>query len=142
MYVQVSRFKQYTRVRIVEKVLSDGKWKIRLVEHVGSARTEGELSVLRDTAKKRLESLKPQLNLLRGIENAADSHISRISIAGSHAWGLWTVVGGLYDSIGLPDELLKYMVLARIASPKSKLATARYLESNLGLKISVSAIYK
>jgi transposase len=63
-------------------------------------------------------------------------------MSGSFAYGLWHIVGGIYDSMGLPDGLLKYLVLARIAVPKSKLATVRYLESHLRLNTSLSAVYR
>jgi len=142
MYIQVSQFKQYVRVRIVKKVLSGTRWKVRLIEHVGSARSEAELSVLRAAAEKRIASLNPQLSLLGEAKPSMENETSRLSISGSLAYGLWAVMGSLYDAIGLPDELLKYLVLARVAVPKSKLATVRYLEQNLGLGISVSAVYK
>lgn len=144
MYVNVSRYKGYARVRLMHKVLTDGVRKTLLVEHIGSARSDPELAVLRTRAKQRLDELRLQLSLLTELESQADfqaTDTSRLAISGSFASGLWQVMGGLYDQLGLPDELLKYLVLARIATPKSKRATARYLKDNLRLSIGLQTIY-
>ena len=139
MYVEVSRFGSYIRVRIVEKVVSSsGGWTKRLVEHIGSAHTSAEVAVLRSRAQERLVALKPQLSLFPAVKAPRE----RMSVSGSFCWGLWEIVGGLYDRMGLPGGLLKYLVLARIALPKSKLATSRWLFRELGMKVSASAIYK
>lgn len=147
MFVNVSRYKTYTRVRILRyTATSTGARKTTLVEHVGSARSDTELAVLRAKAEQRIAELRPQLSLLAGIddaEQAARSNASRLSLCGSFASGLWRVMGSIYDQLGLPtDGLLKPLVLARIALPKSKLATVRYLASNLNIATSVSVIYR
>jgi transposase len=140
MYLNVSRYKKYTRVRILEKALVGGKRITRLVEHVGSARNETELAILRLTAEERLSKLRPQPSLLDTLEQRLHDP-ARLAITHSYAYGLWHIVGGLYDKLGLPDNLLKYLVLARIALPKSKLSTTRYLENNLNRVIDVQSIY-
>lgn len=140
MYLNISRYKQYTRVRILEKTLVGGKQVTRLVEHVGSARNETELAVLRFTAEQRLIKLRPQRNLLDTLEQRLHDP-ARLTITNSYAYGLWHIVGGLYDNLGLPDNLLKYLVLARIAQPKSKLSTTRYLGNNLNRTVDVQSIY-
>jgi len=140
VYLNISRYKKYTRVRILEKVLIRGKRITRLVEHVGSARNETELAVLRITAKERLVALRPQRSLLDTLEQQIHDP-ARLTITHSYAYGLWHIIGGLYDGIGLPDNFLKYLVLARIALPKSKLSTTRYLADNLNRVVNVQSIY-
>lgn len=139
MFIEVSNYRGSQRIRLMRQVKVDGKWKKQLVEHIGSASNETELNLLKSKAKKRLEELKPQQNLMLWPEAAAPSDLR---LSQPFAWGLWQVIGGIYDELKLPPGPLKYLVLARIALPKSKLATARYLESSLGYKISGSAIYK
>ena len=144
MYVNVSRYKGYRRVRLLRKVVARGKPTTVLVEHIGSARSDPELAMLRHKANERLSELRPQLSLLAELEaqsqhQAADT--SRLVVSGSFAQGLWQVLGGLYDNLGLPDTLLKYLVLARIALPQSKRATARYLEDAFGLSLGLQTIY-
>lgn len=141
MYVQTSRYKTYTRIRLVEFIRVNSKPTTRLVEHIGSARNDTELAVLQARAEARLRELAPQLNLLDLLPTGNGSP-PRLTIASSFAHGLWQVVGSCYDRVGLPpDSLLKYLVLARIALPKSKLATTRYFARNLDLAISVESIY-
>jgi transposase len=144
MYVNVSRYKDYRRVRLMRKVVVEGVPKTVLVEHIGSARSDPELAVLRVKAEERMAELRPQLSLLAKLEvrsqvQATDT--SRLVMSGSFASGLWQVMGGQYDRIGLPDDLLKYLVLARIATPKSKRATVRYLRDNLNLSLGLQTIY-
>lgn len=140
MYLNISKYRKYVRVRILEKVMIGGKRVTRLVEHVGSARNETELAVLRIAAEKRLIQLRPQFSLLDRLEQHLHDP-ARLSITNSYAYGLWSIVGNLYDKLGLPDNLLKYLVLARIALPKSKLSTVRYLEGSLNRTVDVQSIY-
>lgn len=139
MYVDISRYKAYTRVRIKKRIA--GTRTEELVEHIGSSRNDTELAVLQARAEARLRELSPQLSLLDMLPQSLSSQ-PRMTIASSFAHGLWHIVGDCYDSVGLPpDSLLKYLVLARIALPKSKLATTRFFARNLDLKISVEAVY-
>lgn len=144
MYVSVSHYKTYIRVRIMHKVQCGSEWKSRVIEHVGSARNSLELAVLKEKAQQRIAEMKPQLSLLDMLTSSrhTDSAGKRLTLSGSFASGLWRVVGALYDQMGLPNSLLKYLVLARIALPKSKLATVRYLKDNLRLDTSTSTIYR
>jgi hypothetical protein len=146
MFVNVSRYKTYTRVRILRYATTgSGTHKLKLVEHVGSARSEPELAVLRVRAEQRMAELRPQLSLLAGIdatEQTARSDASRLSLGSPFASGLWHVMGSIYDRLDLPaNGLLKYLVLARIALPKSKRATVRYLADNLQLSVGLQTVY-
>ncbi|MEK7153166.1 MAG: IS1634 family transposase [Patescibacteria group bacterium] len=146
MFVEVSRYKTYMRVRILRKVpIPGGTSKRVLVEHIGSARSEPELAILRIRAEQRMAELLPQLSLLAGIdaaEQTARSDASRLSLSDAFASGLWNVIGGIYDQLDLPaDGLLKHLVLARIALPKSKRATIRYLADNLRLSVGLQTVY-
>lgn len=142
MYIQVSRYKTYTRVRLVGYSRQQGKATTRLIEHIGSARDATELAVLQARAESRLRELAPQLSLLDLLLKDGQ-HQPRLTVASSFAHGLWQIVGGCYNRVGLPpDCLLKYLVLARIAWPKSKLATTRYWARNLDLAIDVDTVYR
>ena len=56
--------------------------------------------------------------------------------------GFHQIFGHIYDSIGFPQSLLKDLVIARIAYPKSKLATVRYLDQYLGIKLAIDRVYR
>ena len=146
MFVNVSRYKAYVRVRILRyATTAAGTRKLKLVEHIGSARSDPELAILRAKAEQRIVELRPQLSLLTDMdaaEQTARSNTSRLSLRGSFASGLWHVMGGIYDQLDLPtDGLLKHLVLARIALPKSKRATVRYLADNLRLSVGLQTVY-
>lgn len=146
MFVNVSRYKGYTRVRIIRYAVTvSGVRKLKLVEHIGSAKSDPELAVLRVKAEQRIVELRSQLSLLSSIdaaEQAARTDTSRLRLGDAFATGLWNVMGGIYDRLGLPTEgLLKYLVLARIALPKSKRATVRYLKTNLQFSVGIQTVY-
>ena len=59
--------------------------------------------------------------------------------------GCSLVLGDIYDSIGfgtIADKTLRSLVIARIAQPGSKRATADYLKSHFGEDIHLSKIYR
>ena len=59
--------------------------------------------------------------------------------------GCGLVLGDIYDTIGfgtIADKTLRSLVIARIAQPGSKRATADYLKSHFGEDIHLSKIYR
>ena len=66
--------------------------------------------------------------------------------------GIHEAYGSLYEQLGLNNlfgvrkkrsgEIFKETVLARLAAPKSKSATAEILQRNFGVRINVDAIYR
>ncbi|MGN1257141.1 MAG: hypothetical protein ACI4UA_08265 [Bacteroidaceae bacterium] len=51
----------------------------------------------------------------------------------------------MYDSIGfhtINDDVLRYLVVARLCQPMSKMATAGYLKSHFDEDVSLSKIYR
>ena len=104
MFVNVSHYKSYTRVRILQyAATASGVRKLKLVEHIGSARSNPELAVLRVKAKQRIVELLPQLSLLASVdtaEQAARTDTSRLRLSGAFAIGLWNVMGAVYDQLG------------------------------------------
>lgn len=141
MYVQVSRYRGYRRVRIIRKQKVDGVLKNRLVEHIGSARNYAELLLLKEQARQRIAELTSQRSLLDLLPDMGEAEPRQV-LKEPFAYGLWQVLGGLYDQLGLPDSLLKQLVLARIAMPKSKRATTRYLADNLRCSTTPTSIYR
>jgi len=156
MYVQLSKYHNTTRVRIVEKyyeIVPDGVdersnlpkqrrvQKTRLIRDVGTARNRVEQDVLVMAAKEQLKKLSSQTDLLEsGRLQSIDT--KQLLISGSYAYGLWEIVGKCYDRLGLPtDTLLKPLVLARIAYPKSKRLTAPFLAREFSMPVGLQTIY-
>jgi transposase len=143
MYVHTSPYKNTWRVRILQKVTVGGGRKEKLVEHIGSARNKTDLLFLKEKAKQRIDELRPQLSLLDRLPDpGTDSDRQPLELRDPFAYGLWQIAGGIYDQLGLPDDLLKYLVLARIALPKSKRATVRYLSDSLRVCVTLTDVYR
>lgn len=78
-----------------------------------------------------------QLSLFAAGESLLTAKLINWRVTGFHQ-----VFGVVYDRIGFPDNLLRDLVIARIAHPKSKSATRRYLEQYLGIAIAKSRLFR
>lgn len=59
--------------------------------------------------------------------------------------GTQLLLSQVYDSIGfngIPDEILRHLVIARVSQPKSKLATVDYLKSYYDEDVDLNRIYR
>lgn len=100
----------------------------QIVEHVGSARTELELALLRQKAREYLVD-PGQLELDLGDENPDVDRGPRTVGAVSRL--LWEVLEQAYQKIGfnaVKDEAFKQLVLARVVEPTSKADVPRVIE--------------
>lgn len=109
-----------------------------MVRHVGCAQAPDEIEALRIQAKQILWRLKFQHQLLLfPKESSVKAKLVDWKITGFHQ-----VFGSVYDRIGLPQNLLRDLVVARIVYPKSKLATIRYLNQTLGIPATRGTVYR
>lgn len=141
MFIEQSRYRSGTRVRIMQKVLVDGIWKKQLVRHIGTARHELDLAALMTKA----EMVKRQLAQGDQIALPLPSTVqaSRLQCVGESWIGAETVLGCLFDRFNLPRmPLLRHLVIARILWPVSKRRTAVLLGQCLGSNYSEDQIYR
>jgi hypothetical protein len=101
----------------------------RRIEHLGSAHSDGELTVLRQVAAERITAGQDELEL--GLGGAVGA--GPLEIVGSTAGHLWDGLCRAYDSLGFDqasggDEVFRALVLARIIEPTSKLDSLRVLD--------------
>ena len=101
----------------------------RSIEHLGSARDEGELAALKAAAAQRLAAGQAELDL--GVAGRPGS--APLPITASRAAHLWDALGRAYDVLGFDkaaggDEVFRQLVLARIIEPTSKADSLRVLE--------------
>jgi len=111
-----------TAVQIAER--QDGRDKV--LEHLGSAHTEAELTALLETARTRIYPGQGELDLSAGSVPAGQSVITSKSSA-----LLWHVLTAAYARLGfdaLGDEAFKQLVLARLVEPTSKADSIRVLD--------------
>jgi hypothetical protein len=106
----------------------------RDIEHIGSARDDAELELLKAVAQQRLAAGQDQLDLGPGLVEgqaraAAGGPLPILSSRMGHLWdGLaraYRVLG--FDRATTSDEVFEQLVLARIIEPTSKLDSERVL---------------
>lgn len=135
MHVRKVKAGKATFFQIGKKVNS----RFVLIKHVGSASLPEEIEILRLRALEELDRMKfnEQPSLFPTLRMGAKAKLIDWRITGFHQ-----IFGHIYDAIGFPQSLLKDLVIARIAYPKSKMATVRYLDQYLGIKLSTDKIYR
>lgn len=109
------------------------------IDHLGSAHTEEELSILLSLAKKRLED--GQQSLFPSTKTSA----FRVGIKQTFSHFLFQALKDQYECLGftkLDDEYFAYLTIARIVEPTSKLDSLRVL-SDLGIgNLSKDRLYR
>jgi transposase len=135
MYVRKVKGEKATFFQIGQKV----KGKFVLIKHVGSASTPEQIEILQLKAQGELERIKldRQPSLFPAVNTETRAKLVNWRITGFHK-----IFGHIYDRIGFPKNMLRDLVIARIAYPKSKLATVRYLDQYLGISLSEDKIYR
>jgi hypothetical protein len=111
-----------TAVQIAER--QGGRDKV--LEHLGSAHTDTELSALLEVARRKIYPGQGELDLAVGSVPAGQSVIT-----GKSSALLWHVLSGAYARLGfdaLGDEAFKQLVLARVVEPVSKADSVRVLD--------------
>ena len=129
-------------VQIIQKLR--GKYKV--VQTIGSGRTEQELIKLNYLGKQQIELLskQPELFILEN-DLQIEQIFSNLSNASIRIVGPELIFGKLYDKIGfgtIQQELFRHLVIARIVFPLSKLKTVDYLYRYQGLTLEVDTVYR
>ena len=135
MFVRKIRTRKSTCFQIGNKI----NRQFVLVEHVGGSSDPDEIKLLHQKALAECERLKLEIRptLFPLTEEREVAKLVNWRITGFHQ-----VFGSVYDLIGFPSNHLRDLAIARIAYPRSKLATARYLEQYLGISLSEDKIYR
>lgn len=141
MYIERSKYRSSTRIRIIQKARVGSIWKKQLVEHIGSAVAELDIAVLMAQAQQRLAELRlgDQLTL----QLTSSSPVSQLQRTGEY-WQLAEIaLGGVYDRLGIAKlPFLRLLVIARIVYPRSKLQTAGFLSDCLATPCSEDQLYR
>ncbi|MGC0249408.1 IS1634 family transposase [Pseudactinotalea sp. Z1748] len=111
-----------TAVQIAER--EGGRDKV--LEHLGSARTDAELTALLEVARAKIYPGQGELDLSAGSVPAGHAVIT-----GKSSMLLWHVLSSAYTRLGfdvLGDKTFKDLVLARLVEPTSKADSIRVLD--------------
>lgn len=113
-------------MQIVEKIRGQRK----ILEHIGSAHTEGELAALIAVARGKITAGQQPLEL--GLEPEAQVRSGGDAVVRRHSSELlWQTLTSTFDALGfnaVADETFKALVCARLIEPTSKLDTPRVLD--------------
>ncbi|MDR2978896.1 MAG: IS1634 family transposase, partial [Bacteroidales bacterium] len=143
MFIRQKRNKSGSiSVRIISK--SGGCYKV--VESIGSGKSEQELSILMLKARSVLKQLGGNLELFTDDEESHYEQIlssignNRIQVIGPEQ-----IYGRLFDKIGynwIADKLFRHLVITRLYNPGSKLKTIDYLRNYLGENRQIQELYR
>jgi len=114
----------------------------REIEHLGSAHDGAELETLKAAARQRIVAGQAELDLGLGLEPAAGGPLP---ITSSRMGCLLDALERAYRVLGLEDaaggdDVFRYLVLARIIEPVSKLDSIRVLEEAGVMPVSYRTI--
>ncbi len=165
MFIRVKEINgkpNHYRVQIVQTYRKSGKVKQKIVRHIGIAHNEQELEKFRELAqviKQQIENQRePKLfspTDLDGLKAKDNGHLS-VNVKDLREQerlikGIHDIYGQLYQQVGFDEvfkgkrvtkEIIKHLVLARIASPQSKRSTQELLSRDFGVKIKLEQIYR
>lgn len=135
MYIRKVKSRKSTCFQIGYK--RNGKFKI--VKHVGCASSLSLIEALKIKAKNEMVEilLRVQPPLFSLQDKPPKAKLKSWRITGYHQ-----IFGKVYDLIGFPNNLLRDLVVARIVHPSSKLSMVRFLNSSLGIDLSVDRVYR
>ena len=121
MYIDVSSYKGGKRVRIIERQKINGRWSNRLVKHIGTARDDDELAILKKIAQTD--------RVMLSSPNQLELDLGQNSIRGLFSLGIFhhgaeLILGDIFDSLGISlgrlTPLLRLLTIARIIHPVIK----------------------
>jgi Transposase DDE domain len=98
------------------------------IDHIGSARDEGQLAMLLETARARLNAGQQMLPIEDGPTGGRP--IGEPVVEDTASLIVWETLAAVYASLGfdqIADDAFKALVLARIIEPTSKADTVRVL---------------
>ena len=143
MFIRQKRNKSGSiSVQIISK--TSGRYKV--VESIGSAKSDQTLSLLMLKARSILKQLAGNLELFTDEEESNYEHIfSSLSNNQIQVIGPELIYGRLFDKIGynrISDQLFRHLVITRLYNPGSKLKTIDYLRNYLGEERQIQELYR
>lgn len=128
------------------QIISKSSGKYKVVKTIGCAHTEQESVKLTFLAKQEIERLTAQQKLFISEQDTLlEQVMSSLSNASIRTVGPELIFGKIYDHIGFNDlneDLFRYLVIARLAFPLSKLKTIEYLYRYQGVHLNIDTVYR
>jgi transposase len=128
------------------QIVSKERGIYKVVKTIGSSRTEEGIDLLLHQARHELNKIQGQFSLFGSQEDSIiESFLHTLNNANIHVIGPELIFGKIYDAVGfnqIREKLFRYLVIARLTFPLSKLKTVDYLYRYQGKKINISSIYR
>ena len=158
-----------TKIQIVENVRENEKVRQKILRHVGTVSSPQDLERFMHMAeyiKAEMEndkqaSLFPPETLAAMVQRSRREathdtspmpvNLRNIREKNRIVSGIHEIYGSLYDSVGfglimrgcpVSADIMKDIVIGRLARPVSKKATAEFLETDFGIEIALEKIYR
>ncbi len=120
----------------------------KVVKTIGASNDAVEIERLVIQGRQFIKSLQPAQPYLLPVASREDqvveAFVSSLNSSQIHTIGPELIFGALFDRLGfnvIPDEMLRHIIIARLAYPVSKLKTVDYLQRYRGIRKSVDEIY-
>ena len=149
-----------TYIQLVESYRDDGKPRQRVVKHIGTAINDKQLEHLLKLAEQVIQLysnnateaqvddlIRKELSILQG----SRSDVTNCQLIKKCTKSIHDIYGNIFNKIGLDQiissksnysDVLKDIVMARIASPSSKNKACQILEETFNISHSLNSIYR
>lgn len=159
-----------TAIQIVENLRADGTTKQRVVRHIGTASADKDINCLKqiaETIKGELESkslYQSKINVsgqygrlvgkTKSVSDKETVHIVKLEETNRSILGIHDVYGYIYDLLEFTNpfsrparrehsaEILREIVLCRIAYPSSKRGAVEKLNDAFGVSLNLDRVYQ
>jgi len=164
MFVRVKKISGTTKakVQLVQNFRRGGKVVQKVIRHIGTAHNEVELNKLKELAEivkqQEIERRTPRLFSVDELEKLKikddqpiNVNLRQLKEEKRLITGIHKIYGKLYDQVGfdkvlsrlrISKKIIKDLVLARIALPKSKRATVEFLSRDFGINYGLEQVYR
>jgi transposase len=128
------------------QVISKAGGRYKVIKTIGSGRTEQEIEKIYYLGKQEIERLSFQPKLfISETDTIVDGIFESLSNANIRVVGPELIFGKIYDKIGfneIEEDLLRHLVISRLAFPLSKLKTIDYLYRYQGISLNKDTVYR
>ncbi len=151
-----------SKVQLVQTFRRSGKVVQKVIRHIGTAHNNKELDMLKELAavikEEEIEQANPKIFSADELEKLKikddkpeNVNIKKLREEQRIITGIHQICGTLYDEVGfgkvfsrqkVSKRIIKDLVLARLASPKSKKGTLEYLSQDFGINYKLEQIYR
>ena len=136
-----------TAVQIVESIRVSGKITQKVIRHIGTANNDNEINNFKIAANIIIANLKSYIPPESEEINVNLNAFFKEKIINT---GIHDIYGTIFDEVGFNNilknknynDILRNVVMARIANPDSKKATSEQLETKFNINIPLKKIYR